>query len=609
MDSNNVLSITNNLDKLHEDFNKWNSMSFADKARSDKICMEMYNLTNRGLYNHLHSHIMHGKPVNIKGILNESFDYSSIDRKDLITKIGYIKSLNQDITVAILYPYDPEMINDPTYRQNYKDEFLSVWNRFLGLSHKYKKYSNSYSLCIFGYNVKAMYELIINDLVDTNTSVDDIHITPSRDYLDSNESSLDESLNEILVDKNILELYKFKLQCCIDSDSRAITEGYNLSDKISEVNQCILSNIDKSSLKNVVPYFTLSEYNSIIDCNKDDDLLESYQNDSKYYQMICELYDEYQRDKDDYIAEHSLLALGWNPEVNPRTKMDMVKDRHIKWFNEHKVHLVDLSDYDIESNNKFSTIFESTSYMNRKYKENDCYPVYLVLSYTNTAFGKIIRKVKNSTFTHAGISLDSDLSQILTFMFDDKNNKGFMVESLERYLQVYDNALISVLCIFVNKNTLDKLNDAILYFINNKHKTSYNFKNLLNILRNKAKDNDPENLCMVCSQFVDTILKLADIDLTHKSSNLVTPKDLAELKHPRVFQLYKGLGSKYDEVKVESKIDYLLSDSEIEDILYNDFVSIISESAFNLISHRYRITDNDKANSILQEFYDYIKLK
>ena len=583
-------------------------LSISKQIESDAKCKERYNLTNRELYNKLHESILLGKKLEYNGVVNESFDYSLIDRKDLISKIAYVKSLNQDITIAILYPYDPEMISDESYKHNYKEEFLSIWNRFLGLSHKYKKYSNSYSLCIFGYNVKAMYELIVNDIIDTNTSTDDIHIVPSRDYLDSNESVVDESLNDILLDKNILELYKFKISSCMSGNSRAITEGYNLYNKISEVNQCILSEIDRNSLKTAIPYFTLSEYNSIVPEDKDDDLLESITDNSEYYKMICELYDEYQKDKDDFIAENSLLSLGWNPEVNPRTKMNMVKDRQLRWFNDHKVHLIDISDYDVKGKS-FGTRFESSTYMNRKYKENDCYPVYLVLSYTNTMFGKVIRKVKNSTFTHAGISLDSDLSQILTFMFDDKNNKGFMVESLDRYLQVYDKALISVLCFFVDKNTIDKLNDAIQYFINNKHKTSYNFKNLLNILRNKAKDNDPDNLCMVCSQFVDTILKLADIDLTHKSSNLVTPKDLAELKHPRVFQLYKGLGSKYDEIKVESKIDYLLTDSEVEDILFNTFVDKISESTFNLISKRYRITDNSKANDVLQELYSYINFR
>ena len=35
-----------------------------------------------------------------------------------------------------------------------------------------------------------------------------------------------------------------------------------------------------------------------------------------------------------------------------------------------------------------------------------------------------------------------------------------------------------------------KLEDSITYFSNNKNRTKYNFKNLINILRNKAKDND-----------------------------------------------------------------------------------------------------------------------
>ena len=284
--------------------------------------------------------------------------------------------------------------------------------------------------------------------------------------------------------------------------------------------------------------------------------------------------------------------------------MDKVKEKQDKWFSEHCCYIIDISDYDTGVKSK--GLIESSYHMQKIYKENNIYPVYITLSYTNTVFGHIIRKIKKAPFTHAGLTLDSNLKQILTFMFDDKNNKGFMVESIDRYMKTYDKALLQVMCIFVDKDTLDKLNDSIQYFINNKHRTKYNFKNLINILRNKAKDNEPENLSMICSQFVDTILKLANIDLTHKSSNLVTPKDLYDIDHPKVFQLYSGLAKEYDELKVEGKIDYLLSNSEPEDITYNDFVNDVTRNTSDFLYRRYNIKDNDKANKILKEFYDFI---
>ena len=611
MDSNNVISITNNLDSLNEDFNKWNHMSLIDKEVSDKVCLESYKCTNRELYNKMKSSILFGKKLDIDNVaVTESYDYENIDRKDLIMRISLVKNMNNDPTVALLYPYDPELFKDETYKNNYIEEFKYLYNKFLSLSYKYQKFSNAYSIQIFGYNVRSMYDLILPDIDSNSNSTEDIILVPCRNYVDSDESSLDESMNDYFLDKNILELYKFKICSCTDSDSRGITEGYSVNSIISDINQYTLSEKSNYSLKSsFLPFFTINEYNSIVD--NSNEILEGYDinnidDNYKYYMSICELYNKFKADKSNTILENTLLSLGWNPAVDPHNNDNIkkIKEKHERYFNNHSCHVIDLSDYDFINKNK--TLYESSNTLNNMYKELDLYPVYLVLSYTNTFFGKVIKRVKSSTFTHAGLSLDSNLNQILTFMFNDKNNKGFMVESLDKYIETYEDAKISVLCFFVDNNTKLKLEDSINYFTNNKNKTSYNFKNLLNILRNKAKDNDPENLCMVCSQFVDTILKLANIDLTHKSSNLVIPQDLNDIKHHRVYKLYNGLGKKYDEMKVEAKIQAILLQYNPEDIRYTDFVKEVYTSTSNLLSHRYNITDNDKANRYLSEFYRYV---
>ena len=138
----------------------------------------------------------------------------------------------------------------------------------------------------------------------------------------------------------------------------------------------------------------------------------------------------------------------------------------------------------------------------------------------------------------------------------------------------------------------------------------YDFKNLINVLRNKAKDNDPYNLSMICSQFVHTMLNLAGINIIDKPSNIVIPQDFENLKHPRVFKLYNGLGRKYNELVIESKIEKLLTTSTPEDIKYQNFVEALYNNPNNLdiLTKRYNIVDNDKANKILQEMYKRILL-
>ena len=59
-------------------------------------------------------------------------------------------------------------------------------------------------------------------------------------------------------------------------------------------------------------------------------------------------------------------------------------------------------------------------------------------------------------------------------------------------------------------------------------------------------------------------------------------------------------------MKVEAKIQALLYQYKPEDIRYEDFIKGVYNQTSNLITHKYNIIDNDKANSYLQEFYRYI---
>lgn len=619
MDSNNVLSVTTNMEELDKDLYNWSLLPHKLRKISDDRCTELYGCKNRELYNKIKAKIMLDKPIDDNKLidtkiqLSESYDYDSLERKDLIGKIGLAKAMNSDILTAIIYPYDPEMIDDSTYRDNYKEEFLDLYNKFLKLSDKYQKYSNMYSIQLFGYNVRSMYQMIYPDLVDDNIHSADIStgdiLLYDRDYLDSSFSAVEETLTEDIVSKNVVELFKFKICNCKSSISEASTDGVFARTLINEVNDTLYTEEAENCVNSIVPYFTIDEYNSIInkDIDINDAIFESAIKDNRsYYKSITEWYNKFHSSKDDNekkLYESYLLNVGWNPYVDPKN-MSKVRERQVKWFKEHSCRVIDLSNYD-----SIESLTESTVQMEKMYKKMNLYPVYIVLSFTNTPFGKIIRAVKHSEFTHSGITLNSDLKQILTFKFTGKQEQGFTVESIDTYLNVYEDAKISVIALFVDGNTMKKLNDSLAYFISNKQKTKYNFKNLINVIRNKAKDNDPYNLSMICSQFVDTILKLADIELFDKSSNIVIPQDFENIEHPRVYKLYNGLAKHYNELKVEGKIHLLLSTSNPENIKYTAMVNKLQESSMNLFTTKYNIIDNDEANRYLQEFYDYISVK
>ena len=84
------------------------------------------------------------------------------------------------------------------------------------------------------------------------------------------------------------------------------------------------------------------------------------------------------------------------------------------------------------------------------------------ISFTGTPFGRVINKLKHSTYSHSALSLDSKLNKLYTF-----NQAGFVVESIDGYAKKYDKAKIKVLCTFVDDHSYKKIVSTIDFYIAN----------------------------------------------------------------------------------------------------------------------------------------------
>ena len=403
-----------------------------------------------------------------------------------------------------------DMMNqDPTVAiigdfMNSEDQLVTIFRKYTLLPNKFKALSNQYSMSLYGYNVPNMYYLML-DKIHSSYNNKDLNTT----YMKEQIKMMTESVNEEVSKEDI-----------------KIKEGYyDFSDY------------------SAVPWFTLDE---------DYCKLEFFE-DPDYTKKLVEAARKckYQPTLENYSA---LLDLGWNPCVElTKNAVEYAKKRQMNYLREHSSFIYDLTKTDI------SSIQESTKAMRSMYKELNIYPVYIVLSWTNTTFGKIIKFVKNSKYTHAGMSLDSDLNEIVTFKYDSVSN-GFEIENLKGYINTYRDCQIEVLCLFVDKDVLKKLKKSIEFYRNAKEVTKYGFKNLFNILLSKKKEFTEFDTEMVCSQFVDHILKLCDIDITGKANNLVIPQDYATIasENPKVYKIYEGFGKEYVDSKVENTIKDLL---------------------------------------------------
>ena len=192
----------------------------------------------------------------------------------------------------------------------------------------------------------------------------------------------------------------------------------------------------------------------------------------------------------------------------------------------------------------------------------DLRPVFIVLLYSDTTFDHIAEKfVKNQDYWHAAISFGPALTHCYSFSFGEANaNKfkgGLSFENIKMYSQ-HDTGTMEVNCIFLDEEKFKDLKEVLNYYIKNKEKTKYSFINLVySLFGKKTKNGTKFNL--VCSTFVDTILKSVNIDLNKgKQTNLVKPDDLKKSKeNKKQFKLFEGKIIKYKVEEIKKKVEKL----------------------------------------------------
>lgn len=225
--------------------------------------------------------------------------------------------------------------------------------------------------------------------------------------------------------------------------------------------------------------------------------------------------------------------------------------------------------------NRFKNYFtESTS--KKKLK-----PIFIVVSYTDTPFGKVISKFTGDIYSHAALSFDSILENMYSFNLSSSYGKhgGISFEKISDYVKYNAESTMSVLAVFVKEHDFFKIKANVDNYIANYNNTNYSIGNIFNIVINRAKDTK-YNMNMICSQFVDSMFKLANINITDKSSNLVVPGDFYKVKNPKIFKVFEGKITDYNHDKIDNKINKLIRSNS--NICIKEG-TIITESTFNTL--------------------------
>ena len=271
------------------------------------------------------------------------------------------------------------------------------------------------------------------------------------------------------------------------------------------------------------------------------------------HSKLIELCDQLSKDPNNNQLKQYILELGWNPEIpytseNRNLMSKYTKTKLNEFYNE-------FSFIDVQG-------IEDIDYINEEMNEdNILYPVYIVLLSSKSAFGKVIKKVTDSIWTHGAVSFDTKMNRIYSY-----DREGFTYDNLEKYGK---DSKISVHTIFLNKKDYIKMKTRLDYFIANKKKTHYGFDNVLNVVSGKVKNHD---LNLICTEFVDKLFKFVGIDLTHKSSNLVTPEDMNKSmkRNKKIYTVYDGYTGNYNQNVVDKRVAKLQASGKVFRELFTD---------------------------------------
>lgn len=249
--------------------------------------------------------------------------------------------------------------------------------------------------------------------------------------------------------------------------------------------------------------------------------------------------------KDNSIKQ-SMLELGWNPEIVycPESRIKITENTKNKLTSL-------LPQWEVyDATNISDTIIQEAKTKNKN-------PVYIILVYTASTFGKLIKQYTHGIYTHAAIAVDHTLEKLYSYNLANNFNLlgGFSIESISGYLRDNKDAIMCVYTTFIDDVKKHKLQKQLDYYINNVDKTKYSFLNIFSLLANKPVElaND-----MICSQFVDRMLKSIDLDITGRSSSLVTPNDLYRTGQGKIYKLFEGRVDQYDHKKARNKVNKLM---------------------------------------------------
>jgi len=166
------------------------------------------------------------------------------------------------------------------------------------------------------------------------------------------------------------------------------------------------------------------------------------------------------------------------------------------------------------------------------YNDENRYPVFIVLTYSDNPLGMAIKHFTGDEWTHSLISFNPELSPMYSFATRTQKIKGphslfgytYQGTTDDWYKHKQTKYLVYVM--YVNKFAIKKMKDRVNYFSSHEKDFKYDFVGLANIARNKDSESHRKYFC---SRFVAEVIGQG-VPLG-KLPSLYRPQELKDLNN------------------------------------------------------------------------------
>lgn len=207
----------------------------------------------------------------------------------------------------------------------------------------------------------------------------------------------------------------------------------------------------------------------------------------------------------------------------------------------------------------FDDIFKSNTFSIRDINSNENYrPVFIILTYTGTLFSKLVKWFTNDTYTHASISFDSSMSNMISF---NRNGDGMVTEDLSKFAK-NGRENVAKYSIYVYMANKEEYNSMKRFINNIKAKLSnfkYNMLGALRLIPNQRLFGKESTIAdkYFCSEFVASVLDSGNKELLNKPSYMFRPNMLSKIKN--IIFLKRGFVKNFNPSEIHSILSDKLS--------------------------------------------------